>query len=92
MISNLHQRGIHDINRPFVFASNPQFIFHDSPGLEAGDESQINQIKDFIAERAKSTEVNDQLHAIWSVDSLAIWHCSSVGTGIVLSLTWQGFC
>ncbi|KAI9428856.1 hypothetical protein H4582DRAFT_2105768 [Lactarius indigo] len=32
------ERGIHDIDRPFAFASNPQFIFHDSPGFETGDE------------------------------------------------------
>ena len=32
-----YQRGTHDINRPFVFKSNPNFIFHDSPGFETGD-------------------------------------------------------
>ena len=60
------QRGIHDINRSFVFTSNPQFIFHDSPGFEAGDKSQMEMVGDFIANRAKATEVKDQLHAIWS--------------------------
>ena len=32
-----YQRGTHNINRPFVFKSNPNFIFHDSPGFETGD-------------------------------------------------------
>ncbi|KAH9061743.1 hypothetical protein EDB83DRAFT_2315529 [Lactarius deliciosus] len=59
------ERGIHDIDRPFAFTSNPQFIFHDSPGFETGDESQLKKVQSFIEKRAKSTEVDDQLHAIW---------------------------
>ncbi|PPQ76603.1 hypothetical protein CVT26_012856 [Gymnopilus dilepis] len=58
-------RGIHDINHPFVFASNPQFVFHDSPGFEAGGAAELEAVQSFIAERAKSRDVNDQLHAIW---------------------------
>ncbi|KAG5729610.1 hypothetical protein E4T56_gene18836 [Termitomyces sp. T112] len=58
-------RGIHDIDRPFVFRSNPQFIFHDSPGFEAGDERQLEKVQEFIKSRAKVKEVNEQLHAIW---------------------------
>ncbi|KAG6914450.1 hypothetical protein DXG01_017183, partial [Tephrocybe rancida] len=58
-------RGIHDINRPFSFDSNPKFIFHDSPGFEAGDEAQLKTVQEFIKKRAKATEVHDQLHAIW---------------------------
>ncbi|KAH9051038.1 hypothetical protein EDB87DRAFT_1818256 [Lactarius vividus] len=59
-------RGIHDIDRPFAFSSNPQFIFHDSPGFETGDESQLKKVQSFIEKRARSMEVDDQLHAIWS--------------------------
>ncbi|KAI9429134.1 GTP-binding protein [Lactarius indigo] len=59
------ERGIHDIDRPFAFASNPQFIFHDSPGFETGDERQLKKVQSFIEERARATEVDDQLHAIW---------------------------
>ncbi|PPQ86231.1 hypothetical protein CVT25_006886 [Psilocybe cyanescens] len=58
-------RGIHDINRPFAFESNPQFIFHDSRGFESGDESQLKEVQAFIEERARSTEPKLQLHAIW---------------------------
>ena len=61
------QRGIHDIRRPFAFKSSPGFIFHDSPGFETGDKTQLLEVLSFIEERAKSGEVNDQLHAIWSV-------------------------
>ncbi|KAG6906696.1 hypothetical protein DXG01_012542 [Tephrocybe rancida] len=58
-------RGIHDINHPFSFASNPKFIFHDSPGFEAGDEAQLKTVQEFIKKCANATEVDDQLHAIW---------------------------
>ena len=61
------QRGIHDINRSFAFKSNPGFIFHDSPGFEAGDEKQLQDVMSLLEEKAKSAEVDDQLHAIWSV-------------------------
>ncbi|KAH9053330.1 hypothetical protein EDB87DRAFT_1651758 [Lactarius vividus] len=43
-------RGIHDIDRPFAFASNPH---------------QLKKVQSFIEKRAKSTKVDDQLHAIW---------------------------
>ena len=62
-----YQRGIHDINRPFAFKSNPGFIFHDSPGFETGDERQLQEVLSFVEMKAKSNEVHDQLHAIWSV-------------------------
>jgi GTPase Era involved in 16S rRNA processing len=65
LVDPTEDRGVHDINRSFSFKSNPQFIFHDSPGFEAGSETQIKQIKSFIAKRAESTEVHDQLHVIW---------------------------
>ncbi|PPQ73878.1 hypothetical protein CVT26_011741 [Gymnopilus dilepis] len=58
-------RGVHDVNRPFVFDSNPKFIFHDSPGFEAGGEEELNAVQRFIADRAKAYDVNEQLHAIW---------------------------
>ena len=61
------QRAIHDIHRSFAFRSNPGFIFHDSPGFESGDEKQLREVLSFIEKRAKSNEVDDQLHAIWSV-------------------------
>ncbi|KAG6914091.1 hypothetical protein DXG01_002462 [Tephrocybe rancida] len=58
-------RGIHDINRPFSFASNPKFIFHDSPGFETGDKAQLKIVQEFIKKCANATKVDDQLHAIW---------------------------
>ena len=62
-----YQRGIHDINRPFAFKSNPGFIFHDSPGFETGDAKQLQEVLSFMEKKANATDVGDQLHAIWSV-------------------------
>ena len=66
-VDSTYQRGIHDINRPFAFKSNPGFIFHDSPGFETGDKKQLQEVTSFLKKKAKSKEVKDQLHAIWSV-------------------------
>jgi hypothetical protein len=48
-----------------IFTSNPQFIFHDSRGFEAGSEDELQIVKSFIEGRAKMTSMEDQLHAIW---------------------------
>ena len=71
-----YQRGIHDINRPFAFRSNPGFIFHDSAGFETGDERQLQEVLSFIEKKAKSTNVDDQLHAIWSVSLFRLMYWS----------------
>ena len=63
------QQGIH---RSFAFRSNPGFIFHDSPGFETGDEKQLQEVLSFLEEKAKSTDVDDQLHAIWSVSLFSV--------------------
>ncbi|PPQ81509.1 hypothetical protein CVT26_010896 [Gymnopilus dilepis] len=59
------QRGIHDVHRPFSFKSNPEFIFHDSPGFEKGGAGELEKVRAFIADRAKARDVMDQIHAIW---------------------------
>ena len=62
-----YQRGIYDINRPFAFKSNPGFIFHESPGFETGDENQLQEVRLFMEKKAKANDLDDQLHAIWSI-------------------------
>jgi len=83
------QRSIHDILCPFAFESNPQFIFHDSPGFEAGDDRQLKEVQAFIEKRAKSNEPNDQLHAIWSVVNL--FFVSSYVYMLLQVLFWTKF-
>ena len=90
------QRGIHDIHRSFAFKNSPGFIFHDSPGFETGDERQLQEVLSFMEKKAKSTEVDDQLHAIWSVSlsQPTYWPLtvSSAVKGFVLFWTRLGLC
>ena len=51
----------------FSFKSNPQFIFHDSPGFEAGGDKELQEVLSFLQEKAKAKDVMDQIHAIWCV-------------------------
>ncbi|KAI0254246.1 hypothetical protein BJV78DRAFT_1280267 [Lactifluus subvellereus] len=65
VVQGSSERGIHDIKNELIFRSNPQFIFHDSRGFESGSLDEIETVKSFIAERAQSRELSEQLHAIW---------------------------
>jgi len=58
-------RGLHDIENQLIFKSNRQFIFHDSRGFESGSIDETEKVKAFIAERAGSHHLFEQLHAIW---------------------------
>jgi len=53
------------VHRAFTFKSNPGFIFHDSPGFEAGGEKELEAVMDFIQQKSKAQEVDDQVHVIW---------------------------
>jgi len=48
-----------------VFGSNPDFIFHDSCGFEAGGEAEFKDMKKFVLERASTTKLKERVHAIW---------------------------
>ena len=59
------QRGIHDINHEMVFKTNEKFVFHDSPGFEAGREDEFDKMKNFVAERTNTTFLKKQIHVVW---------------------------
>ncbi|KAJ7027079.1 GTP-binding protein [Mycena alexandri] len=59
------RRGIHEIELQLIFKSNPGFIFHDSRGFESGSADEVATVKHFIAKRAATRNLPDQLHAIW---------------------------
>ncbi|KAL4078844.1 hypothetical protein V8B97DRAFT_2021193 [Scleroderma yunnanense] len=44
---------------------NPNFIFHDSCGFEAGSKDEFNKMKDFVLDRATTSHLNKRIHAIW---------------------------
>jgi hypothetical protein len=57
---------MHDIENQLIFKSNPQFIFHDSRGFEAGSlEEKEKVVEPFITKRAGEGKLSEQLHAIW---------------------------
>ncbi|KIK12501.1 hypothetical protein PISMIDRAFT_689417 [Pisolithus microcarpus 441] len=58
-------RGEHNIEDELVFQSNPRFVFHDSRGFEAGSEEQFNMMKKFVMDRAKTSKLDERIHAIW---------------------------
>ena len=55
-----------------IFDTNPGFIFHDSRGFEAGGDRELKLVQEFIAQRSKAKNVNEQLHAIWCVSTFAL--------------------
>ncbi|KAJ7193864.1 GTP-binding protein [Mycena pura] len=65
VVEGSDERGIHDIENQLIFKSNPQFVFHDSRGFESGSVDEVDNVKKFIAKRAASNELSEQLHAIW---------------------------
>ncbi|KAG9309985.1 hypothetical protein JVU11DRAFT_10019 [Chiua virens] len=44
-----HKWGLHHIKNELVFRSNPNFVFHDSQGFEAGSVEEFDQMKDFVS-------------------------------------------
>ncbi|KIK12360.1 hypothetical protein PISMIDRAFT_689543 [Pisolithus microcarpus 441] len=58
-------RGEHNIEDELVFQSNPRFLFHDSRGFEAGSEQQFDMMKKFVMDRAKTSKLDERIHAIW---------------------------
>ena len=62
---HFYQRGNHNIENELVFGSNPDFIFHDSCGFEAGGEEEFKTMKKFVLERASTAKLKERIHAIW---------------------------
>jgi len=70
----LVQRGEHDIEHELAFSSHDGYIFHDSRGFEAGEETELRIVQDFVRRRSQEQQLNDRLHAIWFV-CLGIHSC-----------------
>ena len=64
------QRGEHCIDDELVFSNYAGYIFHDSQGIEAGDEERLEILKDFIRRKCGEDRLQDKLHAIWFVQCL----------------------
>ncbi|KAN0131255.1 hypothetical protein V8E53_010959 [Lactarius tabidus] len=58
-------RGEHRIDDELVFSNHTGYVFHDSQGIEAGDEEKLEILKDFIQRKCGERRLQDRLHAIW---------------------------
>lgn len=58
-------RGYHNIEDELIFGSNPNFVFHDSCGFEAGSEAQFQKMKGFVMHHATTSKLEKRIHAIW---------------------------
>ena len=72
------QRGEHDIEHELVFSNHGGYIFHDSRGFEAGDETELKIVQDFVHRRSRERQLNNRLHAIWFVP-LSPYSCKLIG-------------
>ena len=64
------QRGEHRIDDEIVFSNHKGYVFHDSQGIEAGDEEKLGILKDFIRRKCGEKRLRDKVHAIWFVQCL----------------------
>lgn len=64
-VSSDRRRGLHDIRQELIHENRPNLNIHDSRGFEAGDESQIPEVEEFVRERSSRTRIEDRLHVIW---------------------------
>ncbi|KAN0132936.1 hypothetical protein V8E53_009301 [Lactarius tabidus] len=58
-------RGEHRIDDALVFSNHKGYVFHDSQGIEAGDEEKLETLKEFILRKCGEKRLQDRLHAIW---------------------------
>jgi hypothetical protein len=48
-----------------VFSNHKGYVFHDSQGIEAGDEETLKILKEFIRRKCEEKRLQNKLHAIW---------------------------
>ncbi|KIK14893.1 hypothetical protein PISMIDRAFT_116271 [Pisolithus microcarpus 441] len=65
VVQGSETRGHHNIEDELVFQSNPGFVFHDSCGFESGSVEQFDVMTKFVKDRAKTTKLDERIHAIW---------------------------
>ncbi|KAN0140830.1 hypothetical protein V8E53_001274 [Lactarius tabidus] len=58
-------RGEHCIDDALVFSNHEGYVFHDSQGIEAGDEENLVILKEFIRRKCGEKRIHNRLHAIW---------------------------
>ncbi|KAN0140823.1 hypothetical protein V8E53_001267 [Lactarius tabidus] len=59
------ERGEHSIDDALVFSNHKGYVFHDSQGIESGDEEKLDILKEFIRRKCGEKSLQNRLHAIW---------------------------
>ncbi|KAI9574097.1 hypothetical protein HD554DRAFT_2228359 [Boletus coccyginus] len=58
-------RGKASIDQEHIASDNQRFIVHDSCGFEAADRENLTAVRNFILDRRRRRDLQDQLHAVW---------------------------
>jgi len=61
------QRGYHDIEKEIEFEGNSKITAHDSEGFEAGQQNEVDVVRNFIDRRSQESDINQRLHLVWFV-------------------------
>lgn len=61
--------GIHNVEDEIKHKCRPDLIIHDSGGFEAGDESQMQAVSNFVKVKSSPVRIEERLHVIWYVSS-----------------------
>jgi len=59
------ERGEHDINDELTFTNHDGYVFHDSRGIESGEEEELGVVQNIVREKSTAKRLADRLHAIW---------------------------
>ncbi|KAJ8587349.1 hypothetical protein M405DRAFT_821775 [Rhizopogon salebrosus TDB-379] len=59
------ERGQVDIDTEFIPPQNDRFVLHDSEGFEAGEEHNVDIVRQFIKRRGNMRNLGERLHAVW---------------------------
>lgn len=71
--SNSYAQGQHDINIAFESPNNPGLLIHDSRGWQAGSDTELDLIAQFLRHRAFQKDPAEALHVIWYVEPYGIY-------------------
>jgi uncharacterized protein (DUF2235 family) len=63
--SNTYTQGVHDINTAFESSNHPGLLIHDSRGWQAGSDTELDLIAQFLRHRAFQKDPAESLHVIW---------------------------
>ncbi|KIK55632.1 hypothetical protein GYMLUDRAFT_263975, partial [Collybiopsis luxurians FD-317 M1] len=59
------ERGHSHIENEITYPSDEDYIFHDSRGMEAGSEEELDILKAFIKDKQEQRYLSQRLHVIW---------------------------